>query len=83
MKRFALLITLALALTACEKNPYYKAPATMVLERPLTASNRTLEIVLLDGCEYLYGDWANATVLTHKGNCKYCAARNPYIVSAK
>lgn len=29
-----------------------------------------LEVVVIDSCEYLYGPWGNATVLTHKGNCK-------------
>ena len=29
-----------------------------------------LEIVVIDSCEYLYGEWGYATVLTHKGNCK-------------
>jgi hypothetical protein len=29
----------------------------------------SIKIVNIDGCEYLYGDWGNATVLTHKGNC--------------
>jgi len=29
-----------------------------------------LDILIIDNCEYLYGDWGNATVLTHKGNCK-------------
>ena len=29
----------------------------------------TVEIVVVDSCEYLYGPWGNATVLTHKGNC--------------
>ena len=28
-----------------------------------------LIIVEVDSCEYLFGDWGNATVLTHKGNC--------------
>jgi hypothetical protein len=31
-----------------------------------------LDIVSIDSCEYLYGDWERATVLTHKGNCKHC-----------
>ena len=35
-----------------------------------------LIIVEVDSCEYLYGAWAQATVLTHKGNCKYCVIRN-------
>lgn len=30
----------------------------------------SIEIVVIDSCEYLYGPWGNATVLTHKGNCK-------------
>ena len=29
----------------------------------------TLKLVTIDGCEYLYGSWGDATVLTHKGNC--------------
>jgi hypothetical protein len=29
-----------------------------------------LELVVIDSCEYLLGKWGNATVLTHKGNCK-------------
>lgn len=28
-----------------------------------------LDEVTVEGCQYLFGDWANATVLTHKGNC--------------
>jgi hypothetical protein len=34
-----------------------------------------LKLVNIDSCEYLYGEWGNATVLTHKGNCKYCTQR--------
>lgn len=30
----------------------------------------TLKLVVIDSCEYLYGPWGDATVLTHKGNCK-------------
>ena len=29
-----------------------------------------IQIIIIDSCEYLYGPWGNATVLTHKGNCK-------------
>ena len=31
-----------------------------------------LQVVVIDSCEYFYGPWGNATVLTHKGNCKNC-----------
>ena len=34
-----------------------------------------MEILTIDSCEYLYGGWGNATVLTHKGNCVYCIDR--------
>lgn len=34
-----------------------------------------LEVVTIDSCEYLYGRWASASVLTHKGNCKFCKQR--------
>lgn len=36
----------------------------------------TIKILEIDSCEYLYGDWGYAGVLTHKGNCKYCTNRN-------
>lgn len=35
-----------------------------------------LLVVEIDSCEYLYGDWGNSYVLTHKGNCKYCLKKN-------
>jgi len=28
-----------------------------------------IQILKIDSCEYLYGPWGNATVLTHKGDC--------------
>ena len=34
-----------------------------------------LIIVEVDSCEYLLGDWGKQTVLTHKGNCKFCLER--------
>lgn len=33
-------------------------------------SESHLQVIIIDSCEYLYGPWGNATVLTHKGNCK-------------
>ena len=36
----------------------------------------SLQIIEIDNCEYFYGEWGNATVLTHKGNCKFCTERN-------
>jgi hypothetical protein len=31
--------------------------------------HQTVEVITIDSCEYIYGPWGNATVLTHKGNC--------------
>jgi hypothetical protein len=28
-----------------------------------------LKVIVIDECEYLYGDWGQMTVLTHKGDC--------------
>ena len=28
-----------------------------------------IEIVEIDNCQYIFGDWGYATILTHKGNC--------------
>ena len=36
----------------------------------LKEGKNPLEIVIIDSCEYLYAPWGNASVLTHKGNCK-------------
>lgn len=61
----------ALTLTACDNgNP----PATKKFV-DFRGHTNPLEVIEVDGCEYLFGDWANATVLTHKGNCKFCAER--------
>ena len=36
-----------------------------------------LKILVIDSCEYIALDpGMNRGILTHKGNCKYCAARN-------
>lgn len=34
-----------------------------------------LKIVEIDSCEYFFGDWNYSSVLTHKGNCKFCVER--------
>jgi hypothetical protein len=37
--------------------------------------NRKFEVVIIDGCEYLFCPWPNQAMLTHKGNCKFCLKR--------
>lgn len=29
----------------------------------------SMKLIVIDSCQYLFGDWGTATVLTHKGNC--------------
>lgn len=40
------------------------------MDIPVDFSAIPLTVVMIDSCEYLYGPWGNASVLTHKGNCK-------------
>lgn len=35
----------------------------------IKAGSSPITIVNIDGCQYIFGDWSHATVLTHKGNC--------------
>jgi hypothetical protein len=58
--------------SSCEKP---NTPTTITNYQVGLYSNG-IKIVEIDSCEYLWGDWGNATVLTHKGNCKYCAKRS-------
>jgi len=34
-----------------------------------------LMVLEVDSCQYLFGDWGRGSVLTHKGNCKFCLER--------
>jgi len=53
-------------LVSCSERNVDKKTTNYVVSQ----GNNPLEIVIIDSCEYLYGPWGNATVLTHKGNCK-------------
>ena len=77
MKKVLSIILLSTILSSCEEvnieevNTPKKNTRFVVKEgyHPLT-------LVEVDSCEYLLGEWGNATVLTHKGNCKFCLERN-------
>jgi hypothetical protein len=62
MKHLLLIIIL---LTSCHQPNVDKAHTKFVIKPGYSA----LEIVEIDRCQYLYGDWGGAIVLTHKGNC--------------
>ena len=57
---FTLLILITL--TSCSQDKINESDVNLGYITPL----QTIEI---EGCKYLFGDWHNATVLTHKGNC--------------
>ncbi len=59
-----ILLLLIVALTACgESNvPTTDTQYDLGWDSPL-------KVIVIDECEYLYGDWGQMTVLTHKGDC--------------
>lgn len=63
MKR--ILAIFIILLSSCYQPNVDKAPTKFVIKQGYSA----LEIVEIDGCQYLYGDWGGAIVFTHKGNC--------------
>ena len=54
-----------LVLTGCKDVNVETKPTEYIV----ASSFGALQLVTIDGCEYLYGPWGQATVLTHKGNC--------------
>ena len=63
MKR--ILVIFIILLSSCYQPNVDKVPTKFDIKR----GNSPLEVVEIDGCQYLFGEWGNATVLTHKGNC--------------
>ncbi len=77
-----LYITLLLMLilfNSCENETQYEQPQ----EKQVTVNEESLvesryDILILDSCEYIVYAWIprDDHVITHKGNCKFCAERN-------
>jgi hypothetical protein len=42
-------------------------------------SNHGVQILTVDGCEYIWCKNGYGAGLTHKGNCKFCLSRNSKI----
>jgi hypothetical protein len=68
MKKLILATLLIGIISGCEESNVKK------IEKQKTSykldGGRSIEILIIESCEYIYGPWGNATVLTHKGNCK-------------
>ena len=60
------LLLVIILLVSCHESPNVEKKTTTYVLEP---AYPPLEVMLIDSCEYLYGDWGNATVFTHKGNC--------------
>ena len=39
-------------------------------------SEEQFTVITIDGCEYLLANYDRSRMITHKGNCKFCAERN-------
>ena len=63
MKKIFIALTL-LTFTSCTDSNVETKATTIQVGR-----YSPLKMIVIDKCEYLWGDWRNATVLTHKGNC--------------
>lgn len=61
-----LIILTSLFFIGCTSENVEKKTTTYIFKN----NSYPLQLVIIDSCEYLYGPWDNATVLTHKGNCK-------------
>lgn len=64
MKKLFFLTLTTFLFSSCE-NDYKKGTKSYSFSK----YNVDLVEINIDGCQYLYGDWGYATVLTHKGNC--------------
>jgi hypothetical protein len=65
MKKLLLTATVLMVLASCEETNVERKQTPYTID-----INHELEIVEVEGCQYLYGPWGGSTVLTHKGNCK-------------
>jgi hypothetical protein len=68
-----ILISIAFILFGCEKVNTNRKNSGFVISQYINP----LQLVEIDSCEYFFGEWGYASVLTHKGNCKFCEQRKP------
>jgi len=61
-----LIVLFSLALVSCERT----APPSVVKNKYVL--DNSYSVIEIDSCEYIEG----YSLLTHKGNCRYCIIRN-------
>jgi hypothetical protein len=72
MKLKILILLIAISFVSC-----FETENAEIKKTDYTVNGSGLYIYIIDSCEYLglvYG--FNSDKLTHKGNCKFCKARN-------
>jgi hypothetical protein len=72
MKKYILIIGLLSIFCSCSNQGDRNKPKKERITYSVTEWTNSVELVVIDSCEYLFGAWGNATTLTHKGNCKNC-----------
>ena len=82
---FAYVLLVAVFLVGCEKETPSKENVTINKNHPLIDKIepligddcREIHLYVIDSCEYIgYINNFHQDFLTHKGNCKFCLARN-------
>ena len=74
LKLFPLL--LIVGLFSCNSEPVQLKEGEFIIKTEDWAASRSVQTVVIDSCEYLYNrGYAGTTHITHKGNCKFCRAR--------
>lgn len=72
MKKFLLLLTVLMAvLIGCKDIENVRATDT-----GKGVNGYSIIIIEFDSCEYLVSGVGYSQMMAHKGNCKFCAARN-------
>lgn len=71
MKKLFIAIIMVCSLSSCFNNE----PDELYDKVISVSTNRTIQIVEIDSCEYIYMRRFSSISLVHKGNCKYCKLR--------
>tara|TARA_B110000285_G_scaffold227165_1_gene288020 strand:+ start:6055 stop:6312 length:258 start_codon:yes stop_codon:yes gene_type:complete len=70
-------LLVAFLFTACSSNV---ESTNNIVDEPKPTSgtkvNGSINVVEVEGCEYIVWDWYDAGNIIHKHNCKFCAERS-------
>ncbi len=72
MRNLLFVFASLMLLTSCFPNNYSDSST----KTKYVIGQVSVQIIVMDSCEYLYVQNAQSSLLTHKGNCKYCEQRH-------